>query len=195
MKDGLSNWCKSCGREYKRAKNEHIVQYRKEWYKSNKKRMSQHNKEWYEANKEYKNHRNKEWYDANKERKLNYMRGYRQTDKGKLVHRLSEHNRRANKKYNTTSGDRLTTEQIVYLTEIYTECAYCNTPLTPDNTHLDHIHPLSKGGAHSIDNVTLACKDCNLRKNDKPLDQWLSGTGYSISIKHLVFNKLEERAQ
>ena len=30
----------------------------------------------------------------------------------------------------------------------------------------DHVHPLSKGGAHVIDNLNPACSDCNGRKND-----------------------------
>lgn len=34
---------------------------------------------------------------------------------------------------------------------------------------LDHIVPLSKGGAHSYANTACACRECNLRKSDRVL--------------------------
>ena len=50
-------------------------------------------------------------------------------------------------------------------------CAYCNErkPLT-----MDHIEPLSLGGAHDIDNIAAACQSCNSSKNDAPLVVWLA---------------------
>jgi 5-methylcytosine-specific restriction endonuclease McrA len=194
-KDGLQEWCKECrnvyNKRWKKANREKEAQYNKRWREANR----DYQRHYYKANKEKKSQYNKRWNEANKEKKSQCNREYRQTEKGKLVTRLSQHNRRYRKQYNTNPGDRLTTNQIEYLTEIYTHCAYCGKELTSDNTHIEHIQPLSKGGAHSIDNVVLACKDCNLRKNAKTLDQWLSVTGYSISIKHLVFMKLEEKTK
>ncbi len=38
---------------------------------------------------------------------------------------------------------------------------------------LDHIIPLSKGGAHSADNTQCACRRCNREKGDKVLGQLL----------------------
>lgn len=43
-------------------------------------------------------------------------------------------------------------------------------PMAPE---LDHILPLSKGGAHAYDNVACACRACNMRKGTKPLGQML----------------------
>jgi len=31
--------------------------------------------------------------------------------------------------------------------------------------HWDHVQPLSKGGAHTVDNLRPACSPCNIRKN------------------------------
>lgn len=36
---------------------------------------------------------------------------------------------------------------------------------------LDHIMPISKGGAHSYANVQCACRACNMAKGDKPMGQ------------------------
>jgi 5-methylcytosine-specific restriction endonuclease McrA len=41
-------------------------------------------------------------------------------------------------------------------------CQYCKE----SGDTLDHIIPLSKGGARGASNVTLSCKDCNNAKGD-----------------------------
>lgn len=66
------------------------------------------------------------------------------------------------------------------------QCHYCERDMDfgrythttrPDNlATIEHVVPVSKGGGHTWDNVTLACLGCNLRKNAKPLDVWLSET-------------------
>lgn len=46
-------------------------------------------------------------------------------------------------------------------------CQYCGAS---NARHVDHIMPLSKGGADALENVTLACAGCNLRKSAIKLD-------------------------
>lgn len=41
-------------------------------------------------------------------------------------------------------------------------CAYCGRP--SKELTLDHIVPVSQGGNHTLDNITVACKSCNSRK-------------------------------
>jgi 5-methylcytosine-specific restriction endonuclease McrA len=182
-KSGVSSYCKECSikisKEYNTNNRDKIRKYKKEYNTNNRDKINKRKKEYYNNNK-----------DRDKDKRSKYMKEYQKTERGKLVFKLINQNRRYRKKYNTNPGDRLTTAQINYLTEIYKQCAYCNTELSSENTHIDHIHPLSKDGSHSIDNVVLACKDCNLQKNAKTLDQWLNETGYTISIKHLVFMAL-----
>lgn len=43
------------------------------------------------------------------------------------------------------------------------QCAICKTPLG-DVFHLDHIIPLSKGGASTAKNMQITCPTCNLAK-------------------------------
>jgi len=57
------------------------------------------------------------------------------------------------------------------LCEMYGQrCAYC---LRRVKLTQDHIQPLSRGGAHTLENIVPACHACNVRKNAQPLLAWL----------------------
>lgn len=42
-------------------------------------------------------------------------------------------------------------------------CRYCGNTNGP--FHIDHMIPLSRGGLNTLENLTVACKTCNLRKH------------------------------
>lgn len=44
-------------------------------------------------------------------------------------------------------------------------CQYCGAPAES----IDHVHPRSKGGEHTWENVVAACRPCNVRKRDRLL--------------------------
>lgn len=48
----------------------------------------------------------------------------------------------------------------------HSTCHICGKQCQPENIHLDHVIPLSKGGEHSRANVKVACAPCNIRKSD-----------------------------
>jgi 5-methylcytosine-specific restriction endonuclease McrA len=48
------------------------------------------------------------------------------------------------------------------------KCAYCGNRAE----HLDHVVPLSKGGADVESNMVPACAPCNLSKGAKSLEEW-----------------------
>jgi HNH endonuclease len=50
-------------------------------------------------------------------------------------------------------------------------CVYCGERRL---LSMDHIEPLSRGGAHDADNIAAACKPCNSSKNDTSLLLWLA---------------------
>jgi 5-methylcytosine-specific restriction endonuclease McrA len=52
------------------------------------------------------------------------------------------------------------------------KCAYCGSS---DNLEIDHIIPLSRGGTHSIGNITKACRQCNASKSDRLVMEWRLG--------------------
>lgn len=46
-------------------------------------------------------------------------------------------------------------------------CYWCGAKTLPGDRHLDHIIPLSKGGADAVANLCVSCPRCNLTKNAK----------------------------
>lgn len=51
-------------------------------------------------------------------------------------------------------------------------CAYCLQSIGKDY-HLDHIHPISRGGVNLPINIVIACPQCNISKRDRTVDEWL----------------------
>jgi 5-methylcytosine-specific restriction endonuclease McrA len=43
-------------------------------------------------------------------------------------------------------------------------CPYCNDRLTVADFSLDHLHPVSRGGEHELDNLIVCCTGCNQSK-------------------------------
>jgi hypothetical protein len=48
-------------------------------------------------------------------------------------------------------------------------CEFCIAQLrfSPNSFHIEHHNPVSRGGADNVDNLTLACPQCNLHKSTK----------------------------
>lgn len=52
-------------------------------------------------------------------------------------------------------------------------CVYCGAGDIP--IEVEHIQPKSKGGSDRVSNLTLACHDCNQKKGNQALQDFLSG--------------------
>lgn len=51
-------------------------------------------------------------------------------------------------------------------------CSYCSRPIV--GLEVDHIEPLSTGGAHDVSNIAPCCRSCNRSKGNKALVVWLA---------------------
>jgi len=49
------------------------------------------------------------------------------------------------------------------------KCIYCGATSLETKLHIDHKTPVSQGGTNNVDNLVVACKQCNLGKSDTPL--------------------------
>jgi len=56
-------------------------------------------------------------------------------------------------------------------------CPYCGV-LIKGSSHLDHIHPVSKGGLNIAENLVDCCATCNLKKADKGVFQFCKEQGF-----------------
>jgi 5-methylcytosine-specific restriction endonuclease McrA len=52
------------------------------------------------------------------------------------------------------------------------KCAYCDVENVP--LQVEHIQARSKHGSDRVSNLTLACKPCNKRKDNRPVQEFLS---------------------
>jgi 5-methylcytosine-specific restriction endonuclease McrA len=50
-------------------------------------------------------------------------------------------------------------------------CPYCNNKIY--EAHADHIYPVAKGGYNTPENMVNVCSDCNSRKSDMTLTQFI----------------------
>lgn len=110
------------------------------------------------------------------------------------VHHANGRHRRTEYLKNTPLSERVKVGQWKDLVSWWgMQCAYCGCPLT--EVHVDHVVPVSHGGAHRIDNILPVCKHCNSSKNNKPLEEWMGASpsfsehagGYSF-ISKVVHN-------
>ena len=51
-------------------------------------------------------------------------------------------------------------------------CAYCGCKLRYEDMQIDHITPLSNGGADTVKNMLPACRSCNHRKGLESLESY-----------------------
>jgi 5-methylcytosine-specific restriction endonuclease McrA len=51
------------------------------------------------------------------------------------------------------------------------QCQYCGARISMSTGTRDHVQPLSRGGADSLENVVACCKPCNSRKDDRTPDE------------------------
>jgi 5-methylcytosine-specific restriction endonuclease McrA len=77
----------------------------------------------------------------------------------------------------------LTPQVIRRLFATTSTCPYCQKLLSSRGKELDHLTPVSRGGTHTLGNVTVCCKSCNSRKRNKPLVAWLASLPPHIAAR------------
>ncbi len=48
-------------------------------------------------------------------------------------------------------------------------CGICGGEVAPDDVHIDHIQPVSRGGSNDLDNLQVTHSVCNKRKGNREL--------------------------
>ena len=160
-KDGLRSVCKVCNTEqailYAKKNVKKVVEYQTEYRKKNRIKINEQIKQTKEQNKDYYERIRKLWKQNNKEKLVVYNQN-RKVRKRNLSGKISPS---ISRKLSRLQNDR---------------CANCTKKLN-GQYHLDHIFPLSLGGAHDDNNLQLLCPKCNLTKYTKDPIVWANQNG------------------
>lgn len=141
-----------------------------------------------------------EYYGANRDARVAYEQDRRtnradhmraldraryERDKDKRVELATKHTHIRRARLSMAEADAAVT--VKSLRKIHgDDCCYCGVTMdfkvrarsegiAKNRASLEHILPLSRGGAHTFDNTALACHHCNVSKNRKTIDEWKAG--------------------
>ena len=133
-------------------------------------------RKWFADNRDYQYQKNREWREANP----GYFTKWKQNHRERVC--IASHNRRVIKEL---AGTFTIDEWKEVVSRQNGQCVFfhlgkCNGILTQD-----HILPLSRGGANTINNIQALCFKCNARKGHRTNEEFLSG----ISVPRGARNK------
>ena len=142
-----------------------------------KARDAETKRHYYEKNKKRINENGSKYQKDNPDKSRESTRKWASANKGKIK-KWGEMNRIKTRQYcharrlKVRGGDLITEEFIERLIlEQGNACNACRSSFEDIQMQIDHIIPLSKGGAHSACNIQLLCKSCNCSKSNKmPID-------------------------
>lgn len=169
---GRTCYCKSCERK---DGQQYYLNHKEQRYTSTKKWRLSNVERWRELVR--KGHSNR------KEKASKYSKEYRlkKGDELREYNRLwssthKEHNQARQRKKNAIKanapGSGISVEQSISIKqETGNHCVYCG--VKSNNLQIDHVIPLSRGGADDITNAVTACPRCNVSKGNKTLILWL----------------------
>lgn len=164
-KDGLYPTCKDCERERRRAWRERNPEevaaraarkhaYDLEYYKRNKDRISARECQKYAQKRDQTIERARQWSAENRARRRAIASSYK-----------------ARRKQVEAAG-ATSAEVAEWLMTQRMVCFWCDNACA-DDFHIDHFHPLARGGKHEVSNLVVACPTCNHRKNAKDPERFM----------------------
>lgn len=175
---GRANICKQCHNarsvKYRECHKAGISQANRKYYETHKEEFAEHNKKYRDEHKKETAEYNKKYCAEHKQEILSSGRKYRRTEKGSFLRARNQQRRRARKM--ETDGDGLTLEEFRWtIKKQGNHCNICNKRFCKSRpATIDHIIPLSKGGAHRSSNIQALCGSCNSSKNAKILKGYIN---------------------
>ena len=173
-------------KEHYQNNKEKILEQHKEYRQNNKEKLNKQKKEHYQNNKEKINKRHKEYRQNNKEKIKEQKKEYLQNNKEYFKEYKKEYHKNNPHKVREASRKRRALEK-ANIHEPYSEdqvlklygsvCHICKEEIDlsanrstgasgwEQGLHLDHVIPISKGGADTLENVKPAHGLCNLQKS------------------------------
>jgi 5-methylcytosine-specific restriction endonuclease McrA len=149
---------------------EHKRLYQIEWNKRNAERLKQRARTYRKENLGKILARNYAYVKANRAKANLWSKNWRIKNPGKFT--ALDARRRARMSVAVTDK-RLVDEFFQWVhNQDFVTCTYCHRYISGRQIEIDHIIPISKGGAHLPDNFCVSCRSCNASKNDRTLMEW-----------------------
>jgi len=172
--DQYAEHCRK-NREYYYDNKEKILADRTAYRKAHPDRIKKKDATYYQKNKAEISAKQKIYNKEHAEEINGYHVRYRTTHKDEIRER--SHRRRVIMQ----TGEIIKKRQY---NEIWEEqsgkCFYCNKPMLregnrsdPDYYTIEHINPANNGGFHTITNIVYICAECNWKKNDRLIEDWM----------------------
>lgn len=118
-------------------------------------------------------------YQRNKPSAQAYAKRYRWTAIGRLKNMAAGYRRRC-RAFGFEPLDTLTAEQWTAALAVHAgKCHYCKEA---EATTGDHDLPVSRGGAHTAENVVPACLRCNQQKGERTAAEWAADEARNTRI-------------
>ena len=147
-------------RRWRDANKEHVAKTVKAYQQSHKSQVNATNKQWQLRNR-------KEHLKSHRKAQRDYYSKHRE------YYRTKAKERRALRRKAVVNLAGILNFMERVKEKSLSICYYCEGKVHSDKIHFDHIVPLSKGGAHSVENLCVSCADCNQSKYDKPIQAWV----------------------
>jgi len=125
------------------------------------------------------------------------VKKYRQTEPGKINHRVSNKISSYKRRMKMSGGD-LTTIQLKEIENKYGCCVFCSTKTELTKEHRltnDHIISVDDDGENTKYNITRSCHSCNSSRQEKDVFWWCDKKGFKVPdmIILLLKKQLEEK--
>lgn len=191
---GRDSVCHECNRriarEWRLANLERERERQREWRSKpeNQERMRETARSRYHADPERAREQNRRWVADNLEKRREIVRrsDERNRDKRRAYNRWyaaqrKEQTRERQREWKAANPEWVRSQNAARrvacaqtrdytLTLSFDPCCYCGAP----TDEIDHIDPISRGGANQWENLTASCKACNRAKSNRALLAWMA---------------------
>jgi 5-methylcytosine-specific restriction endonuclease McrA len=177
---GLTPQCKKC-RNASTARHAALPE--------NKAKQKERDQKRWRENREHESARWREWRLANLEHRQIYLEEFRKKNPDYYAGRMREYRKRKphmrqkwaieNPEKQRENDAKRRARKLQAKTFLINKkeakalycspCVYCGSR---ENIQMDHVVPLSRGGAHGVGNIVPACRKCNISKHNFFVMEW-----------------------
>jgi 5-methylcytosine-specific restriction endonuclease McrA len=173
-RDGYNSICRECEnaktREWRANNKDRVRELNQQHYEANREERKAYHRQYRQENPEYFREKQQEFREQNPTYSRDYNREWARANPDKRAEK--DNKRRAFKM--GKSGSFSSREWAELKRRYNYTCLRCGRYEPEIKLTADHIVPISKGGAGTIENIQPLCKSCNSAKYDDTIDYRLN---------------------